>query len=352
MNVLLTHERFLPDFGGGGEYIVFRTATGLLARGVNVRVLTTGDPALRCYQGVPTERLPISRYAFNLQVGPIAAQARAHELIHTFAYHACLPSLLAARRADRPVVCEILGLFGPAWRAMKGPLIGRAFEAWERFLVSRPYDRRIFLSQANRDAPPKRIGAADDVVIEPGIDYSGLSPDKCRKPSVVFAGKLDARKGIHHVLAVARSLPDIPFRVFGWADDISALRALAPANVQIVESKNSNNYHAALSEATIFFFPSYAETFGIVVAEAMAAGCAVVSSVDTISFAGAYVAPGDEAAMISALRRIYDDPVGTAALGEENQRRAARFSWETHIERLLKVYDETLAAHRAKRRHA
>ena len=101
MNVLLTHERFLPDFGGGGEYIVFRTATGLQARGVDVRVLTTGDPALRSYQGVPTERLPISRYAFNLQVGAIAARARTHELIHTFTYHACLPSLLAAE-ARRP----------------------------------------------------------------------------------------------------------------------------------------------------------------------------------------------------------------------------------------------------------
>ena len=219
-------------------------------------------------------------------------------------------------------------------------------------MVSRSYDRAIFPSEASRAARPKAVGAAGDVVIEPGIDYFPVARDERRRPSVLFAGKLDVRKGIHHVLAVARSLPDIPFRAFGWTDDIPALRALAPANVEIVESKNSNNYQEALKEATIFFFPSYAETFGIVVAEAMAAGCAVVSSVDTISFAGAYVAPGDEAAMTAALRRLYDDPVGAAALGEENQRRAARFSWDNHIERLLKVYDETLATHRAKRRHA
>src|ERR1700733_3722682 len=100
MNVLLTHERFLPDFGGGGEYIVFRTATGLLARGVNVRVLTTGDPALRCYQGVPTERLPISRYAFNLQVGPIAAQARARVDPHFRL--SCLPAVIARGQARGP----------------------------------------------------------------------------------------------------------------------------------------------------------------------------------------------------------------------------------------------------------
>ena len=51
---------------------------------------------------------------------------------------------------------------------------------------------------------------------------------------------------------------------------------------------------------------------------------------------------------ISAISSDCEDRI----VGEENQRRAARFSWETHIERLLKVYDETLSAHRAKRRHA
>ena len=37
LRVLLTHERFPPDFAGGGEAIALKTATGLMARGHDVR---------------------------------------------------------------------------------------------------------------------------------------------------------------------------------------------------------------------------------------------------------------------------------------------------------------------------
>src|SRR5580693_4467204 len=59
MKVLLTHHYFPPDFAGGGEYVVLETARGLLQRGVDVRVLTTGDPRITEYEGIPTVRLPI-----------------------------------------------------------------------------------------------------------------------------------------------------------------------------------------------------------------------------------------------------------------------------------------------------
>ncbi len=44
MKVLLTHERFAPDFAGGGEYVVLETARHLRQRGVDVQILTMGDP--------------------------------------------------------------------------------------------------------------------------------------------------------------------------------------------------------------------------------------------------------------------------------------------------------------------
>ena len=76
MNVLLTHERFLPDFGGGGERIVYETARHLMRRGVQVRVVTTGDPRVTADGGVPNVRLPVSRYRFNLALRTILDHAR------------------------------------------------------------------------------------------------------------------------------------------------------------------------------------------------------------------------------------------------------------------------------------
>ncbi len=345
LRVLLTHERFPPDFAGGGEAIALRTATGLMARGHDVHVLTAGDPSITEYAGVRTERLPVSRYAFNLRVCAIANAARHADVIHTFNYHACLPSLLAARWVGKPVVCEVLALFGDTWQAMRGPVVGRVFQAWERLMVTRHYDRAMFLSEASRRIAV-RLGAPEErsMILAPGIDHERLPPPDRSKPIVLFAGRMDVRKGIHHVMAAARALPDIPFCAVGWADDIPTLCASAPPNMEIVESTGSQRYLDLLSRASIFLFPSYSETYGIVVAEAMAAGCAVISSIDTIDFAGDAVAPGDEAAMIAAIRRRWDDTAGTAALGQENRRRAALMTWDIHLDRLLQVYAEVMAS--------
>ncbi len=348
MRILITHERYPPDFGGGGEYIARHTAEGLMRRGHDVRVLTTGDPAMREHRGVATQRLPVSRHRFNLQVAPIARAARQADIIHTFNYHACLPSLVAARWVGKPVVCTILALFGDAWYSMRGPVLGRAYRAWERFMVTRRFDRSLFLSE-----PSRRIGvalgapAATSLVHPPGIDRSLVQPPDTSRPMVLFAGRMDVRKGIHHVFAVARALPEVPFAAVGWADDMDAVRAQAPANVEIFESNGPPLYYELLSRAAVFLFPSYSETYGIVVAEAMASGCAVVSSVDTIDFAGAQVAPGDEPAMIAAVRRLWHDKAACAEAAAENLRRAEAMTWEANLDRLEAIHDDVLAGRAA-----
>ncbi|MEJ0017322.1 MAG: glycosyltransferase family 4 protein [Acetobacteraceae bacterium] len=347
LSVLLTHECFPPDFRGGGEYVVLRTAAGLRARGIDARVLTTGQPELREYEGIPTQRLPISRHRLNLRTKSIAESAGGADIIHTFNYHACLPSLAAGRRLNKPVVCEILALFGDAWRQMRGPVIGRAFQAWERFTLTRNYDRTIFLSDSSRNIG-LALGASAEksMVIAPGIDLERLACAEQREPFVAFAGLLDVRKGIHHLMAVARALPDIPFRALGWGDNIPELRATAPANLEIVEERNGPGYRDLISRALVILLPSHAETFGLTLAEAMASGCAIVSSIDTIPFAGARVAPGDETAMIEAIRRMWDDQAATAAYGRQNRLAASCYTWDAHIDRLLASYDAALRERR------
>ena len=343
LSVLLTHEYYLPDMRGGGEYVVHRTAAALQARGVRVRVLTTGDPTITSHEGIETERLPISRYRLALHSARIAEAAKDADLIQTFTYHASLPSLWAARRLGLPVVCGVLALFGPAWQTMRGPVVGRAFQWWERFLLTRCYDALSFLSESSR-AQGLDLGANPDrsVINAPGIDHDRLRSAETRERFVLFAGKLDARKGIHHLFAVARALPDIPFQAVGWSEEIDTLRATAPPNLTIIAEQGSPAYLDLLSRALILLAPSYAETFGVVVAEAMASGCAIVSSIDTLSFEGARVAPGDEAAMIAAVSRLWADPEGTTDIGRRNRLAAAAFTWDAHIDRLTELYRTVL----------
>lgn len=340
-SVLLTHECYPPDIRGGGEYVVQRIASGLTARGIAVRVLTTGDPAIVSHDGIVTDRMPIGRHAMNLRLGRVLRAARGTDLIQTFNYHACLPSLLAGRLLGIPVACEMLALFGASWRDMKGPLAGRLFQGWERLIVTRGYDRAIYLSEASRrlglslGADPDRI-----VVNPPGIDAERFAPSGPKEPMVLFAGKMDARKGFHHVIAAARALPDIPFHAVGWADDAASLRAMAPANLTITEDRGGPAYPDLLRRALVLLFPSHAETFGVVMAEAMAASCAIVSTIDTIPFAGNLLKPGDEAGMIAAIRAMWSDRAGTEAMGRANRAMVSAYTWDAHIDRLLGVYAE------------
>jgi len=343
MTVLLTHERFMPDFGGGGEYIVLETAKHLKKQGVVVRVLTTGDPAITEYEGIPTQRLPISRHRMNLAAGEIAEAAAASDvdLIQTFNYHACLPSLLAGKLTGKPVVCVILGLFQEAWNGMRGHWLGQMYAAMERVMVRRNFARIIFLSDYSREVGI-RLGARPELslVNAPGIDPERFKPEP-KDGCVLYSGKYDRRKGAWDVLEVARALPGVRFRMIGWGPEEAALRAAATANVEVRGLMTGEELDRMYARASVFLFPTRAETFGITVAEAMAAGCAVVSTIP-LNYEGAVVRPGDIPAMTSAISHLLNDSEQIAAIGGRNRAKAASFTWERNVRLLLDTYKSVL----------
>ena len=93
------------------------------------------------------------------------------------------------------------------------------------------------------------------------------------------------------------------------------------------------------------YFPEFASLL------AMAAGCAVVSSV-ALEFMGLRVAPGDVNAMAEAVRELWSDPALTARLGRRNVELAAYYNWERFSRSLLDVYREVLSEPRAHLAHA
>ena len=195
LGILLVHERFPPDYGGGGEYVVLQVAKHLIASGYRVKVLTTGDPAEASFEGVPIKRLPISRYRFNFASAEIAAAAADADLIHCFSYHAVYPAWRAGRRLGKPVVLGVLALFGRAWLRMRGPVLGRLFHAYELFLLRLPFDRRLFLSAGSLQlARTLKVPDSGNRVISPGISLEDYHAAAC-KEGVVFSGKLDVPEG-------------------------------------------------------------------------------------------------------------------------------------------------------------
>jgi len=355
MRVLICHELYEPDFAGGGEVVVHKTALHLSRLGVQVEVITTGDPGIESVDGIATRRLPISRYRFNLAAKEVTEMAQAADLIQTFNYHACLPALAAGRRTGKPVVCGVLGLFGNAWSSMRGPGIGRLFQAWERNLLVRDYARIFFLSDYSR-----RFGIELGVepgkafIASPGVDAEVYRPAPQKEDFVLFAAKLDPRKGVDELVAVARALPQVRFRVVAWGDHRCGLPLRELGNVEMVPFNRGDAAPRAsaaggedllqqsFASARIFFFPSHAETYGMVLVEAMSSGCAIVSTID-LGYDGIRVAAGDVPAMIAAVRELWDDREKSARMGDANVEIARKLTWQGYAETLQSAYREILA---------
>ena len=342
MKVLLTHERYPPDFGGGGEYIVEGTARCLAQRGVEVTVLTTGDPALTDQAGVPVVRMPISRYRMNLAAGRITKMARDVDLIQTFNYHACFPSLIAAQRLHKPVVLSLIGLFGETWREMKGQMIGRAFIAWEKLLIRRPFSHVLFLSDYSRNMGLEfGVRRERSSVNTYGLDTEYFRPAPKKEDFVLFSGKLDVRKGVYDLLAAAKALPDVKIKILGWGPEEQSMRAIATPNVEFLGFDQGEIRRQALAAASIFVLPSRAEGLPVALMEAMAAGCAVVCSLP-FEYEGARVRVGDVPELTAALFRLWTDKEGTRGMGDNNRRTAETYTWDRYVDRLLATYEKVL----------
>jgi len=339
MRVVIAHELYPPDIAGGGERVVQSAAEGLARMGVEVAVVTTGDPSIDSYNGIRTRRLRCGRYAFNLAAWQIAREAADADVIQTFTYHACVPALLAGRIARKPVVMVCLGLFGDTWLGMRGRFAGRLWRAWERFLMTRPYDRVFFLSEFSRDFGLRMgIPAEFAFVNPPGVNVAAFSPAE-RKSGVLFVGKLQARKGVDIVLNVARALPSIPFRLVGWGEDRDRLRSSAPANVEVLDMPEPEALWHLFDSAAIFFLPSRAETFGMAILQAMAAECAVVSTVP-LPYEGGRTAIDDLETMIRTIQRLATDGDLCRQLGARNREIARGFTWDSFCGTLYKTFQE------------
>ena len=108
---------------------------------------------------------------------------------------------------------------------------------------------------------------------------------------------------------------------------------------------------AAYGNAALSVFPSHYEGFGLPAVEAMACGTPTILA-DATSLpevggdAAVYFAPGDDAELASAMRRVLEDPDLREDLRSRGLQRAAGFTWEKSARETLAVYNLALEAGR------
>lgn len=201
--------------------------------------------------------------------------------------------------------------------------------------------------------PAPGDAAADDRLLQ----RFGLRPRGAGSPpTLLFLANHTPNKGLPVLLEACRRLEQ-PFQLIlggeqrdgvAYAEHIAACR---PGQAIAVTGRLSDAEAAAcFRRADIFVFPTLADTFPLVVLEAMAAGLPVVASrVGGIphqigSEHGLLVEPGDPAALAAALDALIADPARAARLGAAGRARAqAEFTWERAAEIAFSGYEAVLA---------
>jgi glycosyltransferase involved in cell wall biosynthesis len=183
-----------------------------------------------------------------------------------------------------------------------------------------------------------------------------------RNPTILYTGRSELRKGtlelLQSVKTVAASFPNVKYVLAGARHN-----SIDDETLENVLGGNGTREHVQMAghvawqqlpdfyhRATVFVMPSYYETFGISVIEAMAFGLPVVASnvgglpeVVEDGVTGLLVPPGDVKALADSLARLLHDPELRARMGRAGQERVrSEFTVDQIVPKMLAVYESVV----------
>lgn len=244
---------------------------------------------------------------------------------------------------------------------------GRRLLIWKPLLryTARRLDGRIAVSRA-AFAYVSRYYPGEYEVIPNGVDVDHFAAPTPRlvefndgKLNILFVGRAEKRKGLIYLLAAYSRLkwahPNLRLIVVGPGNpDADAAALIAERGIEDVVFAGSVPYEdlpAYYHSADLFCSPAIGrESFGMVLAEAMAAGAPVVASniaghasVIADGQQGILVPPRDPDALAEKIGMLLDDRALAARLAAAGRAKAEEYRWERISRRVMNFY-ETVSA--------
>jgi len=265
-------------------------------------------------------------------------------------------SMAAVFLAASPVVATFHAALESSFGYEHAPRLGR--------LGMDRLDVRIAVSEAARDFPA-RLFPGEYRIIPNGVTVEKYAPAVGAakvKGRVLFIGRAEKRKGLgvllHAFARLRRRLPHATLVIAGatrgQALEASRLGYGPPLDLEGVEALGwvlDDEKVTQLAQAEVLCASSLAaESFGIVLAEAMAAGVPVVAS-DLPGYravlgdgeAGRLVPPGEPALLADALYDVLCDDDERRRLAAAGLVAAERLSWSRVTDEIIAAYEDALA---------
>lgn len=168
-----------------------------------------------------------------------------------------------------------------------------------------------------------------------------------RGHSAIFVGRDEDRKGLQVLM---QAWPMVKAKVPNARLAVLTSRAQPSMDgLEVLVGADDPTKLSRLASSAIFVAPNLGgESFGITVAEAMAAGCAVVASnipafVDVLGEAGSLVEPGDSAGLAEAISGLFEDEDLLDDLAERSSERVKKFTWDVVVPRYMELYESAIA---------
>ena len=262
-------------------------------------------------------------------------------------------SLLACWAADGPMV----GTFHAAAKRQKiifaiGPILEPAIEK---------LSARIAVSEAARLTLTDHLDT-DAIVIPNGIYASryhdGVAQEKWQGNTIGFIGRFEEpRKGLSVLLealpVIARFAPDVRVIVAGPGDPTEVEKAIDPQlrhRFQFLGKISEQDKANFMSSVSIYVAPNTGgESFGIILAEALAGGACVVAS-DIPAFDdllghgefGALFQSEDPTDLAKVIIDLLRDDKKRFELAKAGRSRGQSFDWEIIAQQIFSVYEMSI----------
>jgi glycosyltransferase involved in cell wall biosynthesis len=180
---------------------------------------------------------------------------------------------------------------------------------------------------------------------------SRLSQDCPDAPLLLYVGRLSAEKEIEQIRPILETIPNARLALVGDGPHRQALEQhFEGTPTHFVGYLQGLELASAFASADAFIFPSRTETLGLVLLEAMAAGCPVVAArkggiVDIVQDGvnGYLFDPDDPQGATYATQQLLEQSQEREVLRKNARQEAERWGWPAATEQLRQYYQTVLA---------
>ena len=271
------------------------------------------------------------------------------DVMHAHMMSSALLGFAVSKVVGAPLITTMHNSFDRHSVLMRlGKVVVAVSEAERRLLISRGYPSRKVVTVLNgADGSPREALQAGDI-------------GPLARPCVVTLSGLHKRKAVDDVIAafaeVKPEFPDWHLNIIGAGPDRERLTTTADElgmNDSVHFLGSTMAPRPLLEDADIFASASLADPCPLAVAEARAAGCAIVATavggvpeVLDHGRAGQLTPPSDPPAMAAAFRVLMADPEALATWRARAQRGAEYFTVQRMAAEYSRVYQSLLAGER------